>query len=72
MDYIDDVDAHFEQARSAGVTIWYEPQEMPYGQRGYGVRDPEADSGASGRFTSTCTIPHVMSEPAPAPDQTAI
>src|SRR5699024_873709 len=41
MVYVDDVDAHFEQATSAGATIWYEPQDMPYGQREYGVRDPE-------------------------------
>ncbi|MBE3000724.1 VOC family protein [Nocardiopsis sp. HNM0947] len=41
MVYVDDVDAHFEHARSAGATIWYEPQDMPYGQREYGVRDPE-------------------------------
>lgn len=41
MVYVDDVDAHYERATSAGATIWYEPQDMPYGQREYGVRDPE-------------------------------
>ena len=39
--YVEDVDAHFAQARSAGADIWYEPQDMPYGQREYGARDPE-------------------------------
>lgn len=41
MVYVDDVDAHFAQAKSAGATIWYEPADMPYGQREYGARDPE-------------------------------
>ncbi|RNL84021.1 VOC family protein [Halostreptopolyspora alba] len=41
MVYVDDVDAHFDRAKSAGATIWYEPRDMPYGQREYGVRDPE-------------------------------
>lgn len=39
--YVQDVDTHFSQARSAGADIWYEPRDMPYGQREYGARDPE-------------------------------
>jgi uncharacterized glyoxalase superfamily protein PhnB len=39
--YLDDVDAHCERARAAGAHIESEPQDQPYGQREYGVRDPE-------------------------------
>ena len=38
---VDDVDAHYEQARAAGAHIDQEPTDQPYGQREYGVRDPE-------------------------------
>lgn len=36
-----DVDAHFERVRAAGAEILYEPSDQDYGQREYGVRDPE-------------------------------
>ncbi|MEZ4417196.1 MAG: VOC family protein [Gemmatimonadota bacterium] len=39
--YIDDVDAHCERARSSGAEIIEEPADQPYGDRRYGVRDPE-------------------------------
>ena len=39
--YVDDVDAHFNRARAAGATLDSEPTDQPYGQREYGVRDPE-------------------------------
>ena len=39
--YVKDVDAHFEAARKAGATILSEPTNQPYGQREYGVRDPD-------------------------------
>lgn len=39
--YVDDVDTHFERARSAGARIDSEPVDQPYGQREYGARDPE-------------------------------
>ena len=38
---VDDVDAHFEQARSAGAAIEYEPKDQDYGVREYGARDLE-------------------------------
>ena len=38
---VDDVDAHFVQARSAGARVESEPADQPYGQREYGVRDSE-------------------------------
>ena len=37
---VDDVDAHCERARAAGATIESEPEDKPYGERMYGVRDP--------------------------------
>jgi uncharacterized glyoxalase superfamily protein PhnB len=39
--HVKDVDAHFEAARRAGATILREPTDQPYGQREYGVRDPD-------------------------------
>ena len=38
---VDDVDAHYEHARSAGARIEDPPQDKPYGQREYGARDIE-------------------------------
>jgi uncharacterized glyoxalase superfamily protein PhnB len=42
--YVKDVDAHFEAVRRAGATILSEPTDQPYGQREYGVRDPDGHS----------------------------
>lgn len=39
--FVDDVDAHWQRARSAGALIEHEPADQPYGQREYGARDPE-------------------------------
>jgi uncharacterized glyoxalase superfamily protein PhnB len=39
--YVDDVDAHYQRARSAGARIDSEPVDQPYGQREYGARDLE-------------------------------
>ena len=39
--YVPDVDAHYERAHSRGARIDSEPKDMPYGQREYGVTDPE-------------------------------
>src|SRR5437868_15346597 len=39
--HVDDVDAHYRRARAAGAQIDSEPRDQPYGQRDYGVRDPE-------------------------------
>jgi len=39
--YVDDVDAHFERAKALGATILREPMDEDYGQREYGLRDPE-------------------------------
>jgi uncharacterized glyoxalase superfamily protein PhnB len=38
---VPDVDAHYEQAKAAGGEIISEPTDQDYGQREYGVRDPE-------------------------------
>jgi PhnB protein len=39
--YVDDVDKHFEHAKGAGATILAEPEDQFYGDRRYGVEDPE-------------------------------
>ena len=41
---VDDVDAHFAHAKAAGATILSEPTDQDYGQREYGVKDPEGHS----------------------------
>jgi uncharacterized glyoxalase superfamily protein PhnB len=38
---VDDVDSHYEQARSAGASIERPPVDQPYGRREYEARDPE-------------------------------
>ncbi len=38
---VEDVDAHYERARSAGAQVQGEPQDQPYGDRNYGVLDLE-------------------------------
>jgi uncharacterized glyoxalase superfamily protein PhnB len=39
--HVADVDAHFARARAAGATIVREPTDEDYGQREYGLKDPE-------------------------------
>lgn len=39
--HVDDVDAHFEQAKAAGAEIDGPPEDKPYGDRVYGALDPE-------------------------------
>lgn len=39
--FVDDVDVHFERAKSAGAKIVEELHETPYGERQYGVEDLE-------------------------------
>ncbi len=41
MVYVDDVDAHCEQAREAGAQIVQEPADQFYGDRTYRALDPE-------------------------------
>jgi uncharacterized glyoxalase superfamily protein PhnB len=38
---VDDVDAHFKRAKSAGAEITEEPTDQEYGERRYIVLDPE-------------------------------
>ena len=39
--HVPDVDAHFQRAKANGAEILREPTDEDYGQREYGVRDPE-------------------------------
>ena len=39
--YVDDVDAHYEQAKSAGARIMSEPEDMFWGDRMYYAQDCE-------------------------------
>lgn len=38
---VPDVDKHFERATKAGATVLEPPGDTPFGQRRYGVTDPE-------------------------------
>jgi PhnB protein len=42
--YVDDVDALYERAKSAGAEITAEPADQEYGDRRFGARDPEGHS----------------------------
>jgi MerR family transcriptional regulator, thiopeptide resistance regulator len=42
--HVADVDAHFARVKAAGAEITREPTDEDYGQREYGVRDPEGHS----------------------------
>ncbi len=39
--YVDDVDAHYAQAKAAGAEVIEEPKDQFYGDRRYGALDPE-------------------------------
>jgi uncharacterized glyoxalase superfamily protein PhnB len=39
--YVDDVDSHYETAKTAGATIVIEPTDQEYGDRRYDAEDPE-------------------------------
>ena len=41
MVHVADVDAHFAQVKAHGATILREPTDEDYGQREYGLQDPE-------------------------------
>jgi uncharacterized glyoxalase superfamily protein PhnB len=41
--HVDDVDAHYANARAIGVEIEGELKDQPYGLREYGVKDPEGN-----------------------------
>jgi uncharacterized glyoxalase superfamily protein PhnB len=48
---VEDVDAHYERARSAGAVIVGAPEDQPYGFRLYRALDPE---GHRWLFASPC------------------
>jgi PhnB protein len=38
---VEDLDAHFERAKAAGAEILEEPNDLPFGHRRFGCRDPQ-------------------------------
>ena len=38
---MEDIDKHFERAVEAGAVVLEKPADQPYGERRYGVEDPE-------------------------------
>jgi uncharacterized glyoxalase superfamily protein PhnB len=48
--YVEDLDAHFEQARAAGADITSSLQTSDFGSRGYSVRDLEGHSWTFGSY----------------------
>ncbi len=47
---VEDVDAHFAQAQTAGATIVYGPQDTEFGTRRYRVMDPEGYEWSFGTY----------------------
>lgn len=47
---VDDVDAHYEQARAAGAEITREPEDTDYGSREYSARDLEGQHWHFGTY----------------------
>ena len=45
-----DPDAHHATAVAAGATVVREPEDMEYGSREYGVRDPEGNGWSFGTY----------------------
>lgn len=41
--YVDDVDAHYVKAKAAGAKILHELEDKFYGDRSYGIEDPEGN-----------------------------
>ena len=48
--YVDDLDAHFERARSAGAEITSPPKDTDFGSREYHVRDLEGHLWTFGKY----------------------
>jgi uncharacterized glyoxalase superfamily protein PhnB len=48
--YVDDLDAHFERARSAGAQITSPPEDTDFGAREYHVRDLEGHPWTFGTY----------------------
>ena len=48
--YVEDVDAHYERAKSAGAEIAEPPYDTDYGARMYSVRDPEGNLWTFGNY----------------------
>ena len=59
--YVEDVDAHFAQAKAAGAEIISEPADQFYGDRNYNVADPEGHQWSFGTNVRTPT-PEEMAE----------
>jgi uncharacterized glyoxalase superfamily protein PhnB len=47
---LDDIDAHFKQAKAAGAEITRELADTSYGSREYGARDPEGHDWYFGNY----------------------
>jgi uncharacterized glyoxalase superfamily protein PhnB len=48
--YVDDLDAHFQRARSAGAEIMSPPKDTDFGSREYHVRDLEGHPWTFGTY----------------------
>ncbi len=51
--YVDNLDAHYERARSAGAQIVSPPEDTDFGSREYHVRDVEGHLWTFGTFLPT-------------------
>ena len=49
--YVDDVDKHYETAKTAGAKLLSEPTDQFYGDRTYGAEDPEGHQWSFAQHT---------------------
>ena len=50
---VEDIDRHFERALRAGAVVLERPADQPYGDRRYGVEDPEGHRWYFAQSTSS-------------------
>jgi len=67
--FVDDVDAHFERARSAGARIVEELHETFYGERQYGAVDPDGHHWLFSRHVRDVAPEEWGANPAEAPSR---
>lgn len=48
--YVDDIDAHYQQAKAAGAELVDDLSDTDYGARGYTARDPEGHLWSFGNY----------------------
>ncbi len=69
---VDDIDAHYARARSAGCEIIIDMQTRPNGARAFTCRDPEGHLWCFGTYDPWQSLSIVPEQPDPAPEAAAL